>query len=408
MDLSGIKSVRDLDVSGKRVLCRVDFNVPLSGVIKDPRSPFHDTREVADDSRIRASLPTIQWLLEKQARVILASHLGRPKSGPDPRLSLLPVGARLAELLDRDIKLTDQATGDGARKVVADMRDGEVVLLENLRFAPEEERNDDSFARQLAAHAQVYVNDAFGTAHRSHASTVGMVKYCAERGAGLLLLREVDVLGKLLGPVERPFVAVLGGAKVDGKIGVIDSLLSRVNTLLIGGAMAQTFIKAKGGEVGSSLVETERLRTAQGILRRAEERKVEVLLPVDSVVAASPEAPSGQVCDSWEVPAGHMALDIGPATQHGFRDKLLAAGTLFWNGPMGVFEKAPFAAGTLAIARALADSGALTVVGGGESVAAVHQAGVQDKITHVSTGGGASLELLEGKELPGITALRRS
>jgi phosphoglycerate kinase len=392
--MSKVRSVAELPVEGRRVFVRVDFNVPLT-----------PAKGVADDSRIRASLPTIEHLIGRGARVVLASHLGRPNGKPTPGLSLEPVAARLAELLKKDVILTDEAVGDGARKVVSDLRDGDVALLENLRFFPGEEENDDGFARQLAAHADVYVNDAFGTAHRAHASTAGMLKYVAERGAGFLMTREVEFLGKLLGTVEKPFLAVVGGSKVSDKIAVLENLLARVDGLLIGGAMANTFLKAQGAEVGASRVEEDKLPLARAFLRKAEERNVEVLLPVDAVCAPSLDAERGEVQPADRIPAGQMALDIGPETARGFADRIARARTVFWNGPVGVFEKPPFAAGTLAIARAVASCPGLTVVGGGDSVAAVNQAGVADKIRHISTGGGASLEFIEGKILPGIAAL---
>ena len=388
-----IRSITELPIEGKRVFLRVDFNVPLT-----------PARGIADDSRIRAALPTIQHAQKRGARLILASHLGRPK-GVQPQLSLEPVGARLAELIGREVLLTDEAVGDGARKVVADLRDGDVALLENLRFFPGEEQNDDGFARQLAAYADVYVNDAFGTAHRAHASTVGMIPYVAEKGAGLLMMKEIEFLGKLLGDVERPYLAVIGGAKVSDKIGVLENLLGRVDAFLIGGAMANTFLKARGADVGKSRVEEDKLALARAFLKKAEDKDVEVLLPVDLVTAPSLDAPEGAVSRAEAVPAGELALDIGPKTASGFADRIARARTVFWNGPMGVFEKRPFAAGTMAVARAVASCRGLTVVGGGDSVAAIHAAGVADKISHISTGGGASLELIEGKTLPGIAAL---
>jgi phosphoglycerate kinase len=386
-----IKSIEQLPIEGKRVFIRVDFNVPLT-----------PARGVADDSRIRASLPTIQHALDRGARVVLASHLGRPK-GPSPALSLEPVGVRLAELLGREVLLTDEAVGDGARKVVADLRDGEVALLENLRFFPGEEANDDQFARQLAAYADVYVNDAFGTAHRAHASTAGMVAHVAVKGAGLLMIKEIEFLGRLLGGVEKPYLAVIGGAKVSDKIGVLENLLGRVDAFLIGGAMANTFLKAKGAPVGKSKVEDDKLALARAFLKKADDRNVEVLLPVDSVVAAALDANEGATVR--EIPDTQMALDIGPETARGYADRIARARTVFWNGPMGVFEKKPFARGTLAVAEAVASCRGLTVVGGGDSVAAVNEARVADRITHISTGGGASLEFIEGQELPGIAAL---
>jgi phosphoglycerate kinase len=388
-----IKSISDLPIEGRRLFIRVDFNVPLT-----------PAKGVADDSRIRASLPTIQHAIERGARVVLASHLGRPK-GPMPSLSLEPVGARLAELLGKEVLLTDEAVGDGARKVVSDLRDGDVALLENLRFFPGEEANDDGFARQLASYADVYVNDAFGTAHRAHASTAGMIKYVQDKGAGLLMLKEVQFLGKLLGDVDRPYLAVIGGAKVSDKIGVLENLLGRVDAFLIGGAMANTFTKARGGDVGKSKVEEDKLALARAFLKKAEDRNVEVLLPVDVIAAPSLDAPAGTAVRGDKVPADAMALDIGPQAAAGFADRIARARTVFWNGPMGVFEKPPFAGGTIAVAKAVAACKGLTVVGGGDSVAAVNEAGVADRIKHISTGGGASLEFIEGKTLPGIAAL---
>ena len=390
-----IKSIADLPIEGRRVFIRVDFNVPLT-----------PAKGVADDSRIRASLPTIEHAVKRGARVVLASHLGRPK-GPTPGLSLEPVGARLAELLGKEVLLTDEAVGDGARKVVNDLRDGDVALLENLRFFAGEEANDDGFARQLASYADIYVNDAFGTAHRAHASTAGMIKYVQEKGAGFLMLKEVQFLGRLLGEVERPYLAVVGGAKVSDKIAVLENLLGRVDAFLIGGAMANTFVKAKGGDVGKSKVEEDKMAVARAFLAKAEQRKVEVLLPSDAVAATSLDASEGTPVRADKVPSDMMALDIGPQAAAGFADRIARARTVFWNGPMGVFEKKPFAAGTLAVAKAVAACRGLTVVGGGDSVAAVNEMGVADQIKHISTGGGASLEFIEGKTLPGIAALEQ-
>jgi phosphoglycerate kinase len=343
--------------------------------------------------------------MKRGARVVLASHLGRPKGGPDPASSLEPVAARLAELLGTDVVLTDEAVGDGARKVVADLREGQVALLENLRWNPGEEANDEGFARQLASYADVYVNDAFGTAHRAHASTAGMIPFVPEKAAGLLMMREVDFLGRLLGEVGHPYLAVIGGSKVSDKIAVLENLLSRVDAFLVGGAMANTFLKARGADVGASRVEEDKLALARSFLKKALAAKVEVLLPVDVVAAPSLEAANGAVARAEAIPAGQMALDIGPETARGFADRIARAKTVFWNGPLGVFEKKPFAEGTLAVARAVAACPGLTVVGGGDSVAAVHAAGVADRIRHISTGGGASLEFIEGRTLPGIAAL---
>jgi phosphoglycerate kinase len=316
------------------------------------------------------------------------------------------VAAKLAELLGAEVALTDEPVGDGARKVVNDLRAGSVALLENLRFSPLEEQNDEGFSRALAGYADVYVNDAFGTAHRAHASTVGITRFVADKGMGLLMQREVTFLGRLLGEVERPFVAIVGGAKVSDKIGVLQNLLERVDQLLVGGAMANTFLKAKGGKLGRSLVEEDKLALARAFLKKAEELGVDVLLPRDLVAAAGTKAESVRVVQALSVPDDLAALDIGPETSRGFADAIARARTIFWNGPMGVFESEPFAAGTLAVAQAVAKaSGALSVVGGGDSVAAVHKSGLADKITHISTGGGASLEFLEGKKLPGLAAL---
>ncbi|HVZ86477.1 MAG TPA: phosphoglycerate kinase [Polyangia bacterium] len=391
----GIKTFSDLDIAGRRLFVRADFNVPLTSDGK-----------VADDTRIRESLPTIKLAIEKGARVVLASHLGRPKGKPDKKYTLEPVAERLAELIGDDVALTDEPVGDGARKVVHDLKAGAVALLENLRFSPAEEANDEGFARALASYADVYVNDAFGTAHRAHASTAGITKFVADKGMGLLMEREVKFLGKLLGEVERPFVAIIGGAKVSDKIGVLGNLLGRVDQILIGGAMANTFLKAKGGKLGRSLVEDDKLALARSFLRKAEEANVDILLPRDAVAAAGIKADSGRVVQAMAIPEDLAALDIGPETARGFADAIARAKTIFWNGPMGVFESEPFAGGTLAVAKAVASApGALTVVGGGDSVAAIHKSGVADKITHISTGGGASLEFLEGKKLPGLAAL---
>jgi phosphoglycerate kinase len=389
-----IKTINELDIAGRRVFIRVDFNVPLT-----------PAGGVAEDSRIRESLPTIRLALEKGARVVLASHLGRPEGKPDPKYTLMPVAQKLAELLGADVTLTDEPVGDGARKVVGDLKSGHVALLENLRFTAAEEANDDTFAKGLASYADVYVNDAFGTAHRAHASTAGIAKFIAAKGMGLLMEREVKFLGQLLGDVERPFLAIIGGAKVSDKIGVLENLLGRVNQLLIGGAMANTFLRAKGGRMGRSLVEEDKLALARSFLKKAEEAGVEVLLPRDAIAAPGIRSDAGKVVKASEIPEDLAALDIGPETARGFADAIARGRTIFWNGPMGVFESDPFAGGTLAVARAVAASGALTVVGGGDSVAAVYKSGLGDKITHISTGGGASLEFLEGKKLPGLAAL---
>ncbi|HXU02942.1 MAG TPA: phosphoglycerate kinase, partial [Polyangia bacterium] len=377
-----LKTISELDISGRRVFIRVDFNVP-----------FNANGAVADDTRIRESLPTIRFALDKGARVVLASHLGRPKGKPDKKYSLEPVAARLAELIGADVALTDEPVGDGARKVVNDLHAGAIALLENLRFSPGEEANDERFARALASYSDVYVNDAFGTAHRAHASTAGIAKFVADKGIGLLMEREVKFLGRLLGDVERPFVTIIGGAKVSDKIGVLENLLARqhpIDQLLIGGAMANTFLKAKGGKLGRSLVEDDKLALARAFLKKAEDANVDVLLPRDVVAAAGTKSEAGRVMQAMAVPDDLAALDIGPETARGFADAIARAKTILWNGPMGVFESEPFAAGTLAVAQAVASArGALSVVGGGDSVAAVQKSGVADQITHISTGGGA-------------------
>ena len=391
----GIVHVEQLPVEGRRVFVRVDLNVPLT---KD--------RKVSDDARIVAVLPTIRHLVERGARIVLGSHLGRPDGKVKPEYSLEPVAARLAELLATDVVLADEPVGDGARKGVSDLRDGLIALLENLRFDPGEEANDDAFARQLASYADVYVNDAFGTAHRAHASTAGMVPHVAVRGAGYVMAKEIDVLSRLLGDVDRPYLAIVGGAKVSDKIEVLDALLARVDVIAIGGAMANTFLTAQGKQLGKSKVEADKLSIARNFLRKAAEVGKTVMLPTDVVVASGLDADAAQVVAIDAVAGDLMALDIGPASVEAYRGAVQRARTVFWNGPMGVFEKPRFAAGTVAVAHALASNKlALTVVGGGDSAAAVAQAGVADQVTHVSTGGGASLEFIQGLELPGIAAL---
>jgi phosphoglycerate kinase len=393
--LDGIKSVRDLEVAGRRVFVRVDFNVPLEGKV------------VTDDTRVRAAIPTLRLLLDKGARVVIASHLGRPKGGPDPKYSMEPAAHKLAELMNVDVILADDCIGDGPKKVVGDLRDNQIACLENLRFHPEEEKNDEVFARELAKLSDAYVNDAFGAAHRAHASVAGLAKLHRDRAAGLLLEAELSALGRVRGEPERPFVAILGGAKVSDKIGVLEALLAKVDVLVIGGAMANTFLAAKGISMGRSLVEEDKLAMARTILARADEKKISIVLPDDVVVADSLDASSGRVLDVHALVPSDMALDVGPRTVAAATKAFAGARTVFWNGPMGLFEKAPFAAGTNGIAKALSEvSGAFTIVGGGDSVAAVQEAGLAERFSHVSTGGGASLELIEGRKLPGVEALR--
>jgi phosphoglycerate kinase len=401
--LQGIHSIRDLPIEQKRVFLRVDFNVPLEGGGAEPI-------RISDDSRIREALPTIQHALGRGARLVCASHLGRPKKGRDPKLSLEPCALRLAELLGQDVALPEDCVGDAANKVVYDLRAGQVCLLENLRFHPEEEKDDEGFCRQLAQLADVYVDDAFGAVHRAHASVHGLAKLYRERGCGMLLEKEIAALGQILTAPEKPYIAILGGAKVSDKIAVVESLLERVTTLVIGGAMANTFLAARGKNMQASLVEGDKLALARTLLEKAQAKGVEVLLPVDVVVAASTSAAQSDVetVDVDHVPPNKMALDVGPRSVELFTKRFGEAKTIFWNGPMGLFERAPFAAGTFAVARAMAESRAFTVVGGGDSAAAVQVAGdgIAARMKHISTGGGASLELIEGKKLPGIEVLR--
>lgn len=394
--LAGIRTIRELPIENKRVFIRVDFNVPM------------DDGKVTDDTRIREAIPTIKHAMERGAKVILASHLGRPKKGPDPSLSLVPAGERLAELLGAEVHVPEDCIGDAARKVIYDLRTGQVCLLENLRFHPEEEKNDEGFAKELASLAEIYVDDAFGAVHRAHASVYGMARLFEERGCGFLLEREIAALGKLILAPESPYVALLGGAKVSDKIAVVEALLERVNALLIGGAMANTFLAAMGKNMKSSKIEDDKLALARTLLEKARDKGVDVLVPVDGVVAGGLQATEGQVVSVDAVPDGMMMLDIGPKTLELFSKKIANAKTVFWNGPMGLFEKAPFAKGTFGVAAAMAASKAFTVVGGGDSAAAVNAAGadIAKKMSHISTGGGASLELIEGKKLPGIEVLR--
>ena len=392
------KSVEDIDVAGKRVLCRCDFNVPTKN------------GKITSDKRIVAALPTIQYLVDHKAKVILCSHMGKPKGEWKEELSLKVVAARLSELLGQDVIMAADVVGEDAKAKAAALKDGQVMLLENTRFMKGETKNDPELSRAMASLADVFVNDAFGTAHRAHSSTAGVADYLPAV-CGYLVQKEVSIMGKALADPERPFVAILGGAKVSDKLNVINNLLEKVDTLIIGGGMAYTFLAAQGCSVGSSLVDNEKLDYCKDMMAKAKARGVKLLLPVDTVVADSFPSPidaeiATQVVDSSAIPAGKMGLDIGPKAQAEFAAAAKAAKTVVWNGPMGVFENPTLAKGTIAVAQALADSDAVTIVGGGDSAAACEQLGFADKITHISTGGGASLEFLEGLELPGIACLQ--
>jgi phosphoglycerate kinase len=392
-----VKYLDELTLSGKRVFIRVDFNVPLD-----------EQQRVTDDTRIREALPTIKKALELGGKVVLASHLGRPK-GPDKKLSLMPAARRLSELLGRthEVLMADDCVGEGVGKMAKDLKPGQVLMLENLRFHKQEEANDEAFARELASFADVYCNDAFGTAHRAHASTAGMAAFVKEKCAGFLMRKEIEKLGKVVKSPDKPFVVILGGAKVSDKIKVIENLLPKCDAMLIGGAMAYTFLKAEGAQVGKSRVEEEKVPLATRLLDVARQQGVELVLPVDHVVGSSPDEKSEALdVPDRNIPADKMGLDIGSKTRALFTQHIRNAKTVLWNGPMGLFEVAKFSEGTKSVAAAMAlNTGALTVVGGGDSAAAVNELGFASKISHVSTGGGASLELLEGLKLPGIAAL---
>ena len=387
-------TIEDVNVQGKRVLVRVDFNVPMDA-----------DKKITDENRILGALPTIQYLMKNGAKVILCSHMGRPKGQFNDKYSLAPVAARLSELLGQEVKMCKDVIGEDADKVTASLKDGEVCLLENLRFHKEEEANDPEFAKKLASYADLFVNDAFGTAHRAHASTEGVTHYLPSV-AGYLIEKELRVMGGALSDPARPFLAILGGAKVSDKIAVINNLLNKVDVLIIGGGMAYTFQKAMGGRIGNSLCEDDKLELAKDTLARAAYKGVRILLPVDNEAGDKFADDANHITvDSQGIPDGYQGMDIGPATRKLFVDEISRAKTIVWNGPMGVFEFPTFAVGTRCVAEAVANNGGTTIIGGGDSAAAITQMGFADKVTHVSTGGGASLEFLEGKELPGIAAL---
>jgi 3-phosphoglycerate kinase len=387
------KTIKDIDVKGKRVLVRVDFNVPTD-----------DSGNITDDRRIRSAVPTIQYLVDQGAKVVLMSHFGRPKEPFDPQFKVDRMAERLAEIMGRPVLKLDDCIGEEVEAKVAAMKEGDIILLENVRFY-KDTKNDPEFSEKLAKLGEIFVNDAFGAAHRAHSSTYGVAQHLPAV-AGFLMQKEIEVMGKALANPERPFVAILGGAKVSDKIGVIENLLTKVDTLLIGGGMAYTFLKAKGYEIGNSLLEEDKIDLAKELMEKAEKSNVKLLLPLDNVVADRFAADAEtQVVASTSIPAGWEGLDIGPKTRELFASEIKKAKTVVWNGPMGVFEMEPFAAGTKAVAMALAECDGTTIVGGGDSAAAVEQLGFADKVTHVSTGGGASLEFLEGKELPGVAAL---
>ena len=388
------KTVEDIDVAGKKVLVRCDFNVP-----------FDDEGNITDPKRINEALKTIKYLIDHNAKVILCSHLGRPKGEFNKKFSLAPVAVYLSKALGQDVKMAEDVIGESAKNIAASLKDGEVELIENVRFHKEEEKNDHEFAKQLASLAEIYVNDAFGTAHRAHASTAGVANYLPAV-CGFLIKKEITIMGGALASPKRPFAAILGGAKVSDKIGVITNLLDKVDTLIIGGGMAYTFMNALGYSIGTSICESDKVELAKDLMAKAKDKGVKFLIPVDNVVATEYKADAEhKTVNSDNIPDGWMGLDIGPKTSAMFSDAIKGAGTVVWNGPMGVSEWDNFAKGTIAVAKAVADSGAISIIGGGDSAAAVEKLGFADKMTHISTGGGASLEFLEGRELPGIACL---
>jgi phosphoglycerate kinase len=392
----GIRTVTQMELKGKRVFIRVDFNVPQD-----------EKGAITDDTRILLSLPTIRFAMKMGGRVILASHLGRPKGKRDPRYSLAPVAERVSQILGKRVDLAKDCIGEEVQKQIEGMKEGEVLLLENLRFHPEEEKNEEAFSKGLASLCDVYIDDAFGAAHRAHASTEGVTRFVKAVGAGFLMVKEIESLEKALVNPEKPYVAIMGGAKVSDKIGVIENLLEKVTSLLVGGGMAYTFLKAQGFQVGKSLMEEDQLGFALKLLEKAK-GKIKFLLPSDHLAAEKMDAQAkNKIVKNGEIPADWVCLDIGPETVETFSEEIRSAKTVVWNGPMGVFEMEPFSHGTFSIAKAIAGSSAFSIVGGGDSVAAVNKAGVADRIGHISSGGGASLEFLEGKKLPGIEALRR-